>query len=224
VRRKRSALTLVKVLVVLAIVGTLLALLLPATRSARPAYERNACQNNLKQIGLALLNYADKHGSLPPVYTTDAEGKPLHSWRTLILPDVEEAELFKKIDLTKPWDDPVNAEAAKTRVPIYECPSSTAESPRTTYLAVIAPNSCLRATEPRRVSDLPESARRAVMVMEVDVNHAVSWMAPTDADEKLFMSAIQSDGTTILDCSTRSSQTDMFKRLLMTCRRKNCER
>ena len=95
-------------LVAVSIITILIALLLPATRSARPAARRTQCKNHLKQIGLALHNYHDAYGSFPPAFTTDADGRPLHSWRTLILPFGEHRTLYDTIDLSKPWDHPDN--------------------------------------------------------------------------------------------------------------------
>ncbi|MEL7264459.1 MAG: DUF1559 domain-containing protein [Planctomycetota bacterium] len=68
-----------------------------------------ACSNNVKQIGLGLANYHASWNSFPPAYTVDANGNRLHSWRTLILPYVEQQPLYDRIDLTKPWDDPAHA-------------------------------------------------------------------------------------------------------------------
>jgi prepilin-type processing-associated H-X9-DG protein len=178
----------VKVLAMLGIGGFAAALMLPAVRTARPAAYRNACQNNLKQIALGLLMYVDKHGELPPAYTTDKDGKLLHSWRTLILPYIEEAALYEKIDLTKPWDDPVNAEACKTVVAVYQCPGAGLEDNRTTYLAVVTRDSCFRATEPRKLAELTDKQSRTLMLIEGESDRAVPWMAPLDADESVVMS------------------------------------
>jgi type II secretory pathway pseudopilin PulG len=117
-RLKRSQFlsAIVKILAVLGGIALLIAMLLPAVRSAREPARRNQCLSQLKQIALALETYADVHGKFPPAYTTDADGKPLHSWRTLILPYMEEPQLYASIDLTKPWDDPVNAKAFKTHL------------------------------------------------------------------------------------------------------------
>ena len=82
--------------------------------------------SNLHQISIALQLYAAAHGGLPPAYTTDADGKPLHSWRTLILPYLEHQQLYESIDLAKPWDDPANAEACKAALSVYQCPSTLA--------------------------------------------------------------------------------------------------
>ena len=123
----------------------LAALFLPASRTSRPAALRYQCVNNLKQISLALRIYESANGSLPPAYTVDSNGKPLHSWRTLILPYIEEQTLYKSIDLTKSWDDPANAKARETEVPAYRCPATNCEKDHTTYLASVAPNGCFGA-------------------------------------------------------------------------------
>ena len=64
--------------------------------------------NNLKQIGLAMHNYHDARGRLPAAYTVDKDGKPLLSWRVLILPYTEEAALYKEFHLDEPWDSEHN--------------------------------------------------------------------------------------------------------------------
>jgi type II secretory pathway pseudopilin PulG len=184
----RGCWTIFKVLIVFGIVGVGVALLLPAIRTPREAARRNQCLSQLKQIALGLQAYAEEHGELPPAYTTDADGKPLHSWRTLILPYVEESQLYRSIDLTKPWDDPVNAEAFKTKLEIYQCPSAHWEPDnRTTYLAVVTSESCIQPTEPRKLSDVTDGTSRTLMVVETDEEHAVPWMSPVDADEKTVL-------------------------------------
>ena len=124
-RRNRFAFTLIELLVVIAIIAILIALLLPAVQQAREAARRTQCKNNLHQLGLALHNYHDEYQCFPPAYTVDPDGKPLHSWRTLILPYLEHGPLYATIDLSKPWDDPANKAAYATNIQAYRCPSAS---------------------------------------------------------------------------------------------------
>jgi prepilin-type N-terminal cleavage/methylation domain-containing protein len=180
--------TLGELLLVVAILAVLIALLLPATRSARPAARRAQCTNNLKQIALALRNYEQTYKALPPACTVDANGRPLHSWRTLILPYLEQEALYRTIDLSKPWNDPANARALATPLHAYYCPESNKPQNTTTYLAASAPNGCLAPKEPRRLAEVTDAHESTLLLIEAGEEHAVPWMAPVDADESLVLS------------------------------------
>ncbi len=175
-------------MLVIAIIAVLVALLLPPVRRAREPARRSQCKNNLKQISLALSAYKENSHALPPAYTVDENGKPLQSWRTLILPFLDEEALYQTLDLTKAWDDPVHANARQTNLQAYRCPSGQYADGLTTYLAVVTANSCFRPGEPRPLSDITDSHAKTLQVIEVDLEHAVPWMAPTDADEALLLS------------------------------------
>ena len=185
---KARGFRLVELLVVIAVIGMLLAFLLPARRGSNVASQRMQCSNHLKQIGVALQNYADVHGTLPPAYTVDADGKPLHSWRTLILPYIEEKALYDTIDLSKPWDDPANQAASQTRISIYQCPSADIRPSHTTYLAIVGAGCCFRPAEGRPMAEIKDDQFQTLMVIEVDAQRAVHWMSPQDADVKLVAS------------------------------------
>jgi type II secretory pathway pseudopilin PulG len=185
--KSKHGFSVIEVVVILGIIALLLALMLPAMRSAGPAARRTQCKNNLRNIALALLNYESTYHALPPAYTLDAQGNRLHSWRTLILPFLDEQRLYKKIDLSKAWNDPANAEAFKTTVSAYHCLAADCAANQTTYLAVVASNSCLRPTQPRLLSEITVEPGKALLVIEVESQHAVDWMAPVDADEELVL-------------------------------------
>jgi prepilin-type processing-associated H-X9-DG protein len=172
---------------VVGIIAALVALLLPATRSARPAARRAQCTNNLKQIALALYNYEQMYHALPPAHTVDAEGQPLHSWRTLILPFLEQEPLYRSIDLTKPWNDASNAHALAKPLNVFQCPEVLEISNRTTYLAVVSPDGYLHPNRSRRLSEIADPHGETLAVIEADDEHAVPWMAPVDADESLVL-------------------------------------
>ncbi len=177
----------VKLLTAVAVIGLVIALLLPAVRHAPESARRMSCQNNLKHIGLALRNYEDVYHALPPAVTVDAEGKPLHSWRTLILPFLEQQALYEKIDLSKPWNDPANKEVCETMLSVYRCPSSDYPPSHTTYLAVVAAGGCFRPTEPRKLTEISDDHAQTLMVVEVDSERHIPWMSPIDASDQWLL-------------------------------------
>jgi prepilin-type N-terminal cleavage/methylation domain-containing protein len=126
-RARYSGFTLIELLVVCAIIGLLVALLLPAVQSAREAARRTQCRNNLHQIGLALHNYESSYRRLPPGLIGDSATlsvtNPLHTWQTQILPQLEQAVLQSNYDFNVPFNHAGNAAVVATKLPVYLCPS-----------------------------------------------------------------------------------------------------
>ncbi|HEX4414524.1 MAG TPA: DUF1559 domain-containing protein [Lacipirellulaceae bacterium] len=115
--------TLVELLVVIAIIGLLLGILLPAVQAAREAARRNGCTNNLKQIGLALLQYESRQRTFPPAAPLFAkQGKTSISWRVLILQSLEESSMYEQI---KPTSDGGASDWSLRgqALDVYLCPS-----------------------------------------------------------------------------------------------------
>ena len=183
----RRGIRIIEVMVVIGIIGMLIGLLLPVTRTAQAGRARAQCQSNMKEIGLALLAYEQERHALPPAYTVDANGKPLHSWRTLILPYLGQESLYETIDLSKPWNDPANAKARESSLSLFRCPESAGPRNKTTFLAIAGPNGCLVPGEPRRLAEITDSHASTLMVIEAGEENAVPWMAPVDADESLVL-------------------------------------
>jgi prepilin-type N-terminal cleavage/methylation domain-containing protein/prepilin-type processing-associated H-X9-DG protein len=121
--------TLIELLVVVAIIGMLVALLLPAVQAAREAARRAQCQNNLRQIGIALHAYHNTHAHFPVgcidkrVPKTNPNGRQL-AWSATILPELEEPSLHRLIDFESAYDSAANSTAAATVLAAYLCPSS----------------------------------------------------------------------------------------------------
>jgi hypothetical protein len=152
------------------------AALLAARSSARPS----VCVNNLKQIALALSQYEDRYGSLPPAYIPDTQGKPMHSWRVLILPFLECESLYKQYDFNEPWDGPNNRKLHDTMPPEYSCPSDThRKQGMTSYVAVTGEGTVWPGSRPMKSSDIRDGPDKTILVVEM-ANSGINWMEPKD--------------------------------------------
>jgi prepilin-type N-terminal cleavage/methylation domain-containing protein/prepilin-type processing-associated H-X9-DG protein len=140
-RKSVKGFTLIELLVVIAIIAVLIALLLPAVQQAREAARRIHCKNNLKQIGLALHNYHETHQVFPPAYLVqpnvdavmgvpngNGDNGPGWTMLMLLLPQLEQANLYNSFNINLPSWHPANARAALTPVAAYRCPSDVSSS------------------------------------------------------------------------------------------------
>jgi prepilin-type N-terminal cleavage/methylation domain-containing protein/prepilin-type processing-associated H-X9-DG protein len=134
--RLRSAFTLIELLVVIAIVAVLIGLLVPAVQRVREAANRLTCANNLKQFGLALLNYETTTGSFPPGIVADPRymngpndlmSGGIYGATVPLLPFLEQDPLFRRFDTNVPWYYKTNFEVVGTPVKIFFCPSNRVE-------------------------------------------------------------------------------------------------
>lgn len=119
--------TLIELIVVIAIIGTLVGMLLPAVQRARESARQASCRNNMRNIGVAVLNH-ETAKRVFPIGCDHATGLE-HAWSSFILPYLEQGNTAARIDYAKPWNDqppggvPGNLAAADTTVPVYICPS-----------------------------------------------------------------------------------------------------
>jgi hypothetical protein len=126
-----------------------LAIFLPAIENGR-SRPRPPCQNNLRQIAIALLAYQNEKGSLPPPYVADAEGKPLYSWRVLILPYLERRDITAQWKFDEPWDSPNNKLLSDVYLDIFRCPSDVEDGTKkalTNYVTVVGPGTAWEEDE-----------------------------------------------------------------------------
>ena len=156
-------------------------LCVPGGRLGYPqgAARRMQCSNNLKQIALALHNYHDTYKTFPPAMIPDADGKPMHSWRVLILPFLEQQPLYDRYDFNEPWNGPNNSQFASSMPPVYGCPSHP-RSNRTSYVAVIGEHTMWTGTERGvHLRDVLDRTANTILVFEATPAQS-NWMEPSD--------------------------------------------
>lgn len=178
--------------------GLLIALLLPAVQAAREAARRTSCSNNLKQIALAMHNYHDTYNAFPPAYTVDQNGKPLHSWRVLLLPYLEAQHVYQQIDLNEPWDSPRNLSAAAMMPNVFRCPSDPTSGPTSTmtnYLAVTGQGTIMEGKTPVGMMSITDGTSNTLLVVEAP-SSGVNWMEPRDMDVNAFTTQWGAPGAT----------------------------
>lgn len=175
--------------------GVLIALLLPAVQSAREAARRMQSSNNEKQILLALHNYHDTYKQLPPAYIPDANGKPMHSWRVLILPYIEQGPLYAQYNFSKPWDSPENLAVAESMPQVFRSPfedPTPQNRNHTSYMLFAGKGTIFEDPQAKITFDkIPDGLANTIALTEVN-GSGVIWTQPTDLDAAQLDFAIHS--------------------------------
>ncbi len=128
---------------------------------------------------MAVANYYDNNGSLPPAYIADESGKPMHSWRVLLLPYMDQPELYEAYDFSEPWDGPNNRKLLQRRPKAYAFPSEEKGGSVTNYLAVVGPQTAWPGAEPAGGNKPHATSGSTILVVE---NHGsgIHWTEPRD--------------------------------------------
>ena len=222
--RRRSAFTLIGLLVVIAIIAILIGLLVPAVQKVREAAARSQCQNNLKQIGLAIHNFESAYKSFPPAATRIQGQSWQHgpTWWVYILPMVEQGAVFDKtkflaqggVNATFWFNDTgaINKSAYHgVTFPIMRCPSSTLPFWNKTeefdgtngYMGYEPTYTCILGSDNHRSCDKTSSngpvSDGGVIVLRPNVNEGVKFAQITDGSSNTIMVGEQSDWSNPLD-------------------------
>jgi prepilin-type N-terminal cleavage/methylation domain-containing protein len=175
----RRGFTLIELLVVIAIIGILVSLLLPAVQQAREAARRTQCKNNLKQIAMAMHIYHDTYGSFPPAVTYSADGKPMHSWRVLLLPFLNERPLYSQYNMNEPWNSHWNSQLLSRMPKVYACPSAPPGTGETHYAVPVGAKTMFPPERAVSIREIIDGTSNTIMVLESHGSN-LNWMAPVD--------------------------------------------
>jgi len=184
-----------KLVDMLVFVGICLAfvMLFTAVDAAREAARRSSCTSPAKQIALAMHYYHDQYKSFPPAYTVDKSGKPLHSWRVLLLPYLEQQKLYDEIRLDEPWDSEHNSQFHSRVLQTFHCPSDKHRGARAYlgkpfsklrrdnlnchYSVVIGEETIFPGSQPVTINQISDGTSNTILIVER--MFPICWMDPT---------------------------------------------
>ena len=164
--------------------------------AARAAARRQQSMNNLRQIGLAFHNYHDAYGHFPPAAIIGPDGKPWHSWRVLILPFLEQVDVYKKYDFTQPWDSPKNLALAEKAPKVFQDPAVGAKDGSAHYAVLVGPNTLFPSesngtmndandrnafdSSGPRITGVVDGTSNTILAVTADPARKTPWTKPED--------------------------------------------
>jgi len=146
--------------------------------AARSAAERTRSTNNLKQIALAMHNYHDRTGRLPPAVLLGPDGKTPYSWRVALLPLLEQNDLYEQYRFDEPWDGPNNRKLLTQRPSVYGSPKEP-DKTRASYFVLVGPGTVFEAApRPINFADIVDGTSSTLMIVEAQRD--IPWTRPED--------------------------------------------
>lgn len=179
---RRSNLGIVLGIIGLALMVGIATYLVRAVGEAREAARRSQCSGHCCQILVALHSYHDFHGSFPPAYIADETGKPMHSWRTLLLPYLNSLQLYNEYRFDEPWDSAHNLSIAG-RLPyeLFNCPSRPTSTDRrmTNYVVIVGPDTAFPGAGVTKLADFTDGTDNTILFAEIGPSN-ILWTEPRD--------------------------------------------
>lgn len=166
-----------------AVIGVLVALLLPAVQAAREAARRNMSMNNCKQLLLCMHNYHDANKSFPAHAIYSEDGKPLLSWRVAMLPYVEQAALYEQFHLDEPWDSEHNKKLIPLMPDVFLSPNSANDlsAGKSNYVAPVGKGLLFDGNQAgSTMHEVTDGLSNTLCLLEVSDKQAVQWTKPAD--------------------------------------------
>jgi hypothetical protein len=150
--------------------------------SGHKANQRIICLNNQKEIALAIISYESEKGHFPPAYTVDKDGKPIHSWRVLILPHLNRMDLYNQYRMDEPWNSPHNLRLSDKMPRVYHCPADTDSPNCTSYAMLVGPHAVFSDPKhPRSSSFISSKDGTSETLLLVEAADAkINWLEPHD--------------------------------------------
>ena len=181
----------------------------PTFKGLKDRRDAIACMSNLQRIALALNAYAKDHGTYPTPVVRDAAGKPLYSWRVLLLPYLDERNTYSNFLLNEPWDSPNNSAWIGQCPSVYLSPGSPGNTSQANYVLITGPGTIFPSTGPLKPAQISDGLDRTLLVVETD-NPINEWSKPFDIDVTKLNPRIGASGNDKIGGSHADGATAVF--------------
>jgi serine/threonine protein kinase len=152
--------------------------LVRAVEEVQVMSRRVVCTNQFHQLALAMHTYAQDHGHLPPAVVCSKEGRPLYSWRVLLLPYLQQEKLYRQFNLNERWDSEQNRKLLTQMPAVFRHPLTADERTRTCYQVFDGPGAAFEGKKAFRLTDFPDGTANTLLLAEAA--EAVPWTKPAD--------------------------------------------
>ncbi len=183
----------------------------PAMQGLKARRDTITCMNNLRRIAKALNSYGAEHGSYPTPTVFDTDGKPLFSWRVLILPYLDESGLHARFNLKEPWDSESNAQLIPSCPEVYISPGALGGRgmSEASYVLLTGPATLFPPAGPLGPQQVSDGLSTTLLVVETQ-NGANEWSKPFDLDVTQLNSRIGATGSNTIGGNHATGATAAF--------------
>jgi hypothetical protein len=164
-----------------ALIGLLFALAFPAISAARRSAWESQSAANMRKLAAAMLAYEADHGCFPPAYLADSDGKPMHSWRVLLLPYLGYDHVYERYNFRAPWDSPQNMAILTSMPDEYACPADpdALSASECSYMVVVGDGTLFPGEEGTTRNEITDGPENTIMLAQV-LASGVCWLEPRD--------------------------------------------
>jgi hypothetical protein len=149
---------------------------------SRPASGRTMCLNNIRNLGLSLINYAEgNNGELPPAWNVDKQGQPLQSWRLTVVGYLDQPAIARAYHHNEPWNSAFNSQFAEHEVSVMRCPDDAGRTTDTSYMVVVGPRTAFPGAKPRKLKEIEahDGLTNTIIIVET-ADSGVNWSEPRE--------------------------------------------
>jgi len=168
-------------------------------RHTRRMAVATSAKGRLNQLLLALHNYHDTFNSLPPAYIADENGTPLHSWRVLILPFLDEGRLYAEYRFDEPWDGPNNSKLANRMPAVFLQRGEPESNSMTNLVLVTGPGTAYPGAACTKFTDFRDGLENTILATEIG-NSKIPWLSPRDLSVETMSFRVKDPGKPSVSC------------------------